>query len=290
MLARRQAATEAVIKYCTAQPLGGMTAEIFILVRSSTHRFLKFRDDERHFPDRRTFQKKRLFSEVGRRMHERGLLAGAEDFFFLARPEFYDLFDGRAQQGLSRAKVAARRRVFERRNARTEYTPTYLQPGVTLNLDNNSDEVQVVDGALRGVGTSRGEVSGRARVVRSLQEIGRVEKDDILIFNSTDPGWLPVLPPRKGLVPETGGMLAHRAVPVPRVRAPRGAVAQCEPTHRGWRAEQAQRRQRRNLRHRHSTNAGAGAGGDLHCGGPRTATETSGRPSSLSAAPPYARR
>ena len=176
LLARRQAATEAVIKNFTAQPLGGMKAEIFKMVRSYTHRFLKFRDDERHFLDRLTFQKKRVFSEVGRRMHERGLLAGPEDFFFLARHELYDLFDGRAQQGLSRAKVAAWRRVFERRNARTEYTPTHLQAGVTLKLDNNSDQVQVVDGALRGVGTSRGEVSGRARVVRSLQEIGRVEK------------------------------------------------------------------------------------------------------------------
>ena len=44
-----------------------------------------------------------------------------------------------------------------------------------------------------------------------MTEIGRVENVDILICNSTDPGWMPVFPLIKGLVLETGGMLAHGA-------------------------------------------------------------------------------
>ena len=211
LLGRRKAATDEVVRNFGAQPLGGIKAEIFKMVLAYTHRFLKFRDDERHFLDRLTLQKKRVFTEIGRRLHERRQLAHADDFFFLARHELYELFEGRASQSLCHAKIEARRRVFERRNARTEYTPTYLQAGVTLNLDNNSDQIQVVDGAMRGVGTSRGEVTGRARVVRSMAEIGRVEKNDILICNSTDPGWMPVFPLIKGLVLETGGMLAHGA-------------------------------------------------------------------------------
>ena len=80
-----------------------------------------------------------------------------------------------------------------------------------LQLDNRVEETPGADGALRGFGTSRGEVTGRARIVRNMTEIGRVEKDDILICNSTDPGWMPVFPLIKGLVLETGGMLAHGA-------------------------------------------------------------------------------
>ena len=211
LVARRKAATDEVIKNLSAQPLGGIKAEIFKMVLTYTHRFLKFRDDERHFLDRMTLQKKHVFAEIGRRLHQRGLVATTDDFYFLARHELYDLFDGRGSQALCRAKIEARRHVFERRNLRQEHSPTYLQAGVPLNLDNNSDQVQMVDGALRGVGTSRGEVTGRARVVRSMSEIGRVEKDDILICNSTDPGWMPVFPLIKGLVLETGGMLAHGA-------------------------------------------------------------------------------
>ncbi|MSR13047.1 MAG: hypothetical protein EXR86_00455 [Gammaproteobacteria bacterium] len=211
LLARRKAATDEVMQNLSAQPLGGVKAEIFKMVLNYILRFLKFRDDERHFLDRMTLQKKHVFSEIGRRVHQRGLVANLDDFFFLAKHELYALFDGHASQALCRAKIEARRRVFERRNARLEHAPTYLQAGMTLNLDNNSDQITLVDGALRGVGTSRGEVTGRARVVRSMKEIGRVEKDDILICNSTDPGWMPVFPLIKGLVLETGGMLAHGA-------------------------------------------------------------------------------
>lgn len=41
--------------------------------------------------------------------------------------------------------------------------------------------------------------------------MGGWKKDDILICNSTDPGWMPVFSLLKGLMLETGGMLAHGA-------------------------------------------------------------------------------
>jgi len=211
LIAQRKAATDEVIKNLSAQPLGGLKAEAFKSVLAYNLRFLKFRDDERHFLDRMTLRKKRVFSEIGRRLHERGQVVNADDFYFLARHELYDLFDRRGSQPLCHAKIVARRAVFDRRNAREEYTPPYLQAGVPINLDTKEDPVALADGALGGIGTSRGEVTGRARVVLNMTEIGRVEKDDILICNSTDPGWMPVFPLIKGLVLETGGMLAHGA-------------------------------------------------------------------------------
>ncbi|HJP51562.1 MAG TPA: PEP-utilizing enzyme, partial [Pseudomonadales bacterium] len=39
--------------------------------------------------------------------------------------------------------------------------------------------------------------------------IGRLEKGDILICNSTDPGWTPVFSIVAAIVGETGGMAAH---------------------------------------------------------------------------------
>lgn len=211
LLARREAATNAVVSNLAAKPFGGIKAELFKAVLAYTHRFLKFRDDERHFLDRQTLQKKRVFAELGRRMRERGLLEGEDDFYFLARHELFDLFEGRASQRLCRAKIEARRRVFHRRNARQERTPPYVQAGVPIDLERRKGEAPVAEGALQGMGTSRGEVTGRARIVRDIREIGRIQKDDILVCNSTDPGWMPVFPLIKGLVLETGGMLAHGA-------------------------------------------------------------------------------
>lgn len=50
---------------------------------------------------------------------------------------------------------------------------------------------------------------GRARIVLDLGQIGTLEQGDILVTNSTDPGWTPVFAVISGLVLETGGMLAH---------------------------------------------------------------------------------
>jgi len=46
-------------------------------------------------------------------------------------------------------------------------------------------------------------------VVKELKHIGVVKEGDILVTNSTDPGWTPVFLVIKGIVLETGGMLAH---------------------------------------------------------------------------------
>ena len=211
LLSRRKAATDAVVECFIKQSLGGIKCEIFKTVLGYTLRVLKFRDDERHYLDRMTLQKKRVFSEIGRRLVARGVLRAADDFFFLAKHELYEVFDGHGAMSLVRAKIDARRRAFEARNARTEQTPTYMRADQVLHLDNRVDQTHSSDGVLRGFGTSRGEVTGRARVVRNMNEIGRVEKDDILICNSTDPGWMPIFPLIKGLVLETGGMLAHGA-------------------------------------------------------------------------------
>jgi pyruvate,water dikinase len=65
------------------------------------------------------------------------------------------------------------------------------------------------DNVLRGLPTSRGLVTGTARIVKALGEIDRVSPGEILVVNSTDPGWTPVFALIKGVVVETGGMLSH---------------------------------------------------------------------------------
>ena len=42
-----------------------------------------------------------------------------------------------------------------------------------------------------------------------LADMGQVKEGDILVTNSTDPGWTPVFTLLSAIVLETGGMLAH---------------------------------------------------------------------------------
>jgi pyruvate,water dikinase len=62
---------------------------------------------------------------------------------------------------------------------------------------------------LKGVGTARGTVTGRARIIPTLRDIGRLEKGDILVCHGTDPGWTSAFSIVAGVIAQTGGMLAH---------------------------------------------------------------------------------
>ena len=64
---------------------------------------------------------------------------------------------------------------------------------------------------LHGVGISKGVVTGPARILKELKDIGRVRHGDIMVVFATDPGWTPVFLVISGLVIETGGLLSHGA-------------------------------------------------------------------------------
>ena len=70
-----------------------------------------------------------------------------------------------------------------------------------------------VDGrVLRGSAGSRGRVQGVARVVRSVDELHRVQVGEILVCRSTTPPWTPIFASITALVTDTGGVLAHGAI------------------------------------------------------------------------------
>jgi pyruvate,water dikinase len=212
LVARRQAVTEHISATLRKQPFGALRDKVFRYVADYCLRFLKYRDDERHYLDRLTYGKKKVFLEIGRRMHDQGLLDAADDFWFLARHELYAYLKGEAPAALCKAKMAARKRVFHRRNQRLEPTPTWIRNDVPIDLSisaHRSEELP--QGTLVGIATSYGVATGLSRIVPQLDQIGRVQNGDILVCNSTDPGWMSVFPKIRGLVLETGGMLAHGA-------------------------------------------------------------------------------
>ena len=65
---------------------------------------------------------------------------------------------------------------------------------------------------LTGIGASRGVARGRARVVRRLEEAGKIEPGDVLVCEMTVPAWTPLFSLVGAVVADTGGMLSHSAV------------------------------------------------------------------------------
>lgn len=204
---REQKAADAIAKL-KAQPMGEMKAMAFSLLHNWLLEFWVFRDDERLHNDRWNYAEKRGFAEIGKRLRDRGLLSAWDDHYFFSKTELFELLDTGNFTRLHAAKLEGRRRNHAR--YRKEFTPPKYMVGESyadLEAGDSGDTANV----LKGVGTSRGKVTGTARVIASQKDIGRVGKDDILVTVATDPGWTPVFAVISGLVLETGGMLAHGA-------------------------------------------------------------------------------
>jgi pyruvate,water dikinase len=202
--ARREAVLESVRAKVGAGPLGGLRMRLFAVVLDYCHRFFLYRDNQRHYFDRYTYSMRRSAIELGRRLVAREKLGEVEDVYFLGRQEAFDLLRGAPVTELTRAKIAGRRANFSAMAARRARLPKYLRDGRPVTFEAGAEP-----GGLVGVGTSRGVVTGTARVILRLTDMGQVTEGDILVTNSTDPGWTPVFTLLSGIVLETGGMLAH---------------------------------------------------------------------------------
>ncbi|MFT4562918.1 MAG: phosphoenolpyruvate synthase/pyruvate phosphate dikinase [Gammaproteobacteria bacterium] len=212
---KRVAREEEVHLSIRQQSFGLAKLELFKTVHAYSLEFLKFRDNEREYLDNLTYTQRRCFLELGRRLHERTLIAEPGDVWFLGVEENFALLDGRAKLPLVKAKIAGRKRNFFRFRNREANLPNYLHPNATPALPSEQigvpSTVENDSLVLTGAGTSQGTVTGRARVVKNLEEIGSLLPGDILVCNSTDPGWTPAFLVVSGLVLETGGMLSHGA-------------------------------------------------------------------------------
>jgi len=65
---------------------------------------------------------------------------------------------------------------------------------------------------IKGFAASSGVVEGIARVVKSVDEIGRLHKGDILVCQITNPTWAPIFQKIAAAVSDIGGSMSHAAI------------------------------------------------------------------------------
>lgn len=149
--------------------------------------------------------RKRALAE-GRRLAREGRLNAAQDVFNLtfaelqaaslgAGPSLRDAFEERMR---FRRKLAAHVRAFpgiiDSRGRILRPTPREAEPGL-----------------LTGMPVSPGVVTGPVKVIHDPRE-KHVEKGDVLVAYTTDPGWTPLFVNAAAVVLEVGGVLQHGAV------------------------------------------------------------------------------
>jgi pyruvate,water dikinase len=86
--------------------------------------------------------------------------------------------------------------------------------GITReSLDNwlNADS-DAAGNEVRGFAASSGIAEGPARIVKSVNEIARLQQGDILVCQITNPTWAPIFQKIAGAVSDIGGSMSHAAI------------------------------------------------------------------------------
>lgn len=157
---------------------------------------------------------RRIFVEVGRRLHALNLLDDPRDIFYLQVEEVLGFIQGTAATTNLKSVVESRKSEFEEyRNGeppadRFETRGTVYQG----NLYQSTRPAEQVGGdERRGIGCCSGIVRGPVRVIRDPRN-AELKHGSILVAERTDPGWILLFPSAAGLLVERGSLLSHSAI------------------------------------------------------------------------------
>jgi pyruvate,water dikinase len=151
---------------------------------------------------------RRIALEHGRRQVARGVLDEPRDVFWLTMWEHLALLDGSWDGSGARTLIADRR-------DRDAQLLTLRLPDVVIG-----DAAQPVplpsmaatDESFTGIGVAAGIAQGTARVIHHPSEGASLQRGEVLVAPTTDPGWTPLFLRASALVMETGGFLSHGAI------------------------------------------------------------------------------
>jgi pyruvate,water dikinase len=174
---------------------------------------------------------RRAILEAGRRLAARGRIERDDDVFDCTHGELVATL---CDDGGPTAAVLAQRARW-RRTGRIEDAPAFLggmpgEPpppewlpagaaraaaafGAYIGLIFTEGEgASQRDTAIRGLGASPGRRTGRARLVRTAADFGKLRQGDILVAPITTPAYNVILPLLGGVVTDRGGLLSHPAI------------------------------------------------------------------------------
>ena len=176
----------------------------------------------------------RKMRQLSRIFHEAGFWNHPDDLFYLTRQEVRDaLFDYGNGWAVGVDAIGPShwpQEIAKRKKIMTALATTPPQPALNNPPDVITEPFTIMlwgittesvgrwlDGAanttkLSGMAASPGIVEGRARVVRSAEDLGQIEQGEILVAPVTAPSWAPIFGKIKAIVTDIGGMMSHAAI------------------------------------------------------------------------------
>jgi pyruvate,water dikinase len=151
-------------------------------------------------------QFRRYFLALGKRFVARGVLENAADIFYLYWAEVRSLTTETDSVDWAKEMVSERKKLIDA--CEEAVLPELIYGDQPPPLD------CTVAGAaeLQGIPTSRGYYRGSVRVIRSVQEFGRMEEGAVAVIPYSDVSWSPLIARAGAVVSESGGILSHSSV------------------------------------------------------------------------------
>lgn len=158
---------------------------------------------------------RRIFVELGNRLHALDLLDDPREVFYLQAEETLGFVEGTAVTTDLRGLARMRREEFEKwttdppgerfETRGVVYVGNTFQKGAAAGTNSPQGEER------KGIGCCPGIVRGRVRVVLDPRH-AVIEPGEILVAPRTDPGWIMLFPSASGLLVEHGSLLSHSAI------------------------------------------------------------------------------
>jgi len=143
-----------------------------------------------------------------------GILKETGDIFFLEFEEIRSLIEGSDDKLLRQvAEIVRSRRDTFTEDSRLNPLPLLVYGNTPPAMLQDSELWNENKSALiKGIAASPGQVEGKVKVVRGLEDAEGIDKETILVVPYTDSGWAPLLARAGGLIAEVGGRLSHGAI------------------------------------------------------------------------------
>jgi pyruvate,water dikinase len=176
----------------------------------------------------------RKMRQLSRIFHEAGFWKDPDDLFYLNRQEVRDaLFDYSNAWAVGVDAIGPShwpKEIEKRKTIMAALATTAPQPALNNPPDVITEPFTIMlwgittesigrwlDGAanatrLSGMAASPGIAEGRARVVRTADDLGQIEQGEILVAPVTAPSWAPIFGKISAIVTDIGGMMSHAAI------------------------------------------------------------------------------
>ncbi len=199
-----------VEKKIRSQFLGYLKWKILSIILNFSRRYIIFRENQRYNLDKWIARNRKVFMDIGEIFQQKDLLDDPIDIFFLRKREIREIIE----KGISSPQINKYKPMINERKKEFFEYENKLPPKFIIGDREYNDTLDFKESSkvFQGIAASQGLVTGLIRVLQKIEDIPKVQVNEILVVPRTDPGWTTVFSKIGGLITETGGILSHGAV------------------------------------------------------------------------------